>query len=176
MQARLRLVLALSLAVAVGGASAETPPPRRLRSPAAPPPPANAERVEILVTFPRWQGSSGSFSVLARRYTGTFRLESASGELLDEGTARDDGGLVSQEVVARVLEGSRGTIVLRVQQTAKVPRFPAIFGRWTIVSGSVAYASAAGGGTFTSCVSGDAGNGKGSVDELQTLVGHARLR
>lgn len=174
MQARLRLVLALSLAVAAGTAPAEPPARSRPRPPAVPSPPAGAERIEILVTFPPWQGPTGSFSVLARRYTGTFRVESSSGELLDEGTARDDSGLAAQGLVERVLEGSRGTVVLRVQQTAKVPRFPAIFGRWRIVRGSGAYRNAAGGGTFTGCESGDAG--RGSVYELQTLVGHARLR
>jgi hypothetical protein len=170
-QPRLLLVLALSLAMAGGAARAETraAPPR---SASTPPPPAGAERVEVLVTFPPWQGPSGSSSVLARRYTGTFRVESSSGELLDEGTARDDSGLASQAVVERVLEGMRGSIVLRVQRTAKVPHFPAIFGRWTIVRGSGAYADAAGSGTFTSCESGEAGKGS----ELQTLVGHARLR
>lgn len=172
MQPRLLLVLALSLAVAGGAARAETRAARPPRSPSTPPPPAGAERVEVLVTFPPWQGPSGSFSVLARRYTGTFRVESSSGELLDEGTVRDDSGLASQAVVERVLEGMRGSIVLRVQRTAKVPRFPAIFGRWTIVRGSGAYADAAGSGTFTSCESGEAGKGS----ELQTLVGHARLR
>lgn len=136
-------------------------------APAAARPPPGPTRVEIHVTFPPWQ------------YTGTFRAESSAGELLDHGTARDDGGFASQEIVLRALEGTRGTLFLRVrrtvvQRTAQVPRFPALFGHWEVVRGTGAYAHAVGGGTFTSCAAGDLG--KGSPFELQTLVGRVRLR
>ncbi|HSD19619.1 MAG TPA: hypothetical protein VLC54_06265 [Anaeromyxobacter sp.] len=153
--------LVAAVVLVASGVTHAAPPPR-LSSPAHTPPPRGSERVEVHVTFPPWQ------------YTGTFRVESASGELIDQGTARDDSGFGSQDVVERVLDGERGTLVLRVQRSAKVPRFPAVFGRWEIVRGSGAYARAAGSGTFTSCSSGEAG--KASPFELQTLVGHARLR
>nr|WP_243338205.1 hypothetical protein [Anaeromyxobacter sp. SG29] len=160
--ARALAALSLVAALAAAPAHADAPTPPRLPPPAPEPPPAGAERVEVRVTFPPWQ------------YTGKFRLETISGDLLDEGTARDDGGFASQATVERVLEGARGTLVLRVQRTAKVPRFPALFGRWTVVGGTGAYARAVGRGTFTSCASGEVG--KGSPFELQTLVGYARLR
>jgi hypothetical protein len=152
----------LSVVLAVAAAAHADAPGRPEPPPASVPSPSRSSRVEVHVTFPPWQ------------YTGAFRVESASGALLDHGTARDDGGFASQEVVERVLEGARGTLILRVQRTAKLPRFPALFGRWEIVGGSGAYARAAGGGTFTSCASGQ--TGKGSPFELQTLVGRARLR
>jgi hypothetical protein len=156
---RWRWTLALVLALATAARAA--PPP------AGAPPPPGSTRVEIHVTFPSWQ------------YAGEFRVESSAGELLDHGTARDDGGFASQDVVLRVLEGARGTLLLRVRRTvvrrtAQVPRFPALFGRWEVVRGTGAYAHAAGGGTFTSCGAGDLG--KGSPFELQTLVGRVRLR
>jgi hypothetical protein len=160
--ARALAALSLVAALAAARAHADAPTPPRLPPPAPEPPPAGAERVEVRVTFPPWQ------------YTGKFRLETVSGDLLDEGTARDDGGFASQATVERVLEGARGTLVLRVQRSAKVPRFPALFGRWKVVGGTGAYARAVGHGTFTSCASGEVG--KGSPFELQTLVGYARLR
>jgi hypothetical protein len=158
-------LLSLALAATLAGADARADAPAGPRAPPPPPspPPPGAARLEVHVTFPPWQ------------YVGKFLIQSASGEQLDAGTARDDGGFAPQETsVERVLEGARGTLVLRVQGGVRVPRFPALFGRWTIVRGTGAYAGAAGGGTFTSCSSGEAG--KGSPFERQTLVGHARLR
>lgn len=160
--ARLPLTLALVAALAGAAARADTPAAPWAPPPSPAPPPPGASRVEVHVTFPPWQ------------YVGKFRIVSASGEQLDSGTARDDGGFAPEQIVERVLEGARGTLVLRVQRGAKVPRFPALLGRWTIVRGTGAYAGAVGGGTFTSCASGEIG--KGSPFELQTLVGHARLR
>jgi hypothetical protein len=164
MRARLlSLTLALAAVLASAAARADAPAGPRAPPPPPSPPPPGAARVEIHVTFPPWQ------------YAGKFLIQSASGEQLDAGAARDDGGFAPQETsVERVLEGARGTLVLRVQGGARVPRFPALFGRWTIVRGTGAYAGAVGGGTFTSCSSGE--TGKGSPFERQTLVGHARLR
>lgn len=167
---RARLALALAFAVAGTAGRADAPAHRPLPPPAPAPaqaeapaqPPAGAKRVEVHVTFAPWQ------------YTGTFRVASVTGELIDQGTARDASGFASQNIIERVLEGTRGTLVLRVQRSTQVPRFPALFGRWEIVRGTGAYVHAAGGGTFTSCASGQAG--KGSPFELQTLVGYARLR
>lgn len=152
----------LPLVLAVASAARPDAPARPEPPPAAIPSPPGSSRVEVHVTFPPWQ------------YTGTFRVESSAGELVDRGTARDDGGLASQEIVERVLEGARGTLVLRVRRTARVPHLPALFGRWEIVRGTGAYAHAAGGGTFTSYAASE--TGKGSPFELQTLVGRVRLR
>lgn len=156
MSVRARLALTLAFAVAGTSGRGDGPAHRPLT------PPAGARRVEVHVAFAPW------------KYTGTFRVASVAGELIDQGTARDASGFASHVVTERVLEGARGTLVLRVQRSVQVPRFPALFGRWEIVRGTGAYARAVGGGTFTSCASGEAG--RGSPFELQTLVGYARLR
>jgi hypothetical protein len=153
------LLVCASAAALPGATRADTPV--RAEPPQPPPAPApdGSERVEVHVRFPPHQ------------YTGTFRITSATGAVADEGVATDDGGFASQEgVVERVLEGARGTIVLRVQGGPKTPGFPPVFGRWRVVRGTGAYARLAGGGTFTSCGSGEAS--KGSPFELQTLLGH----
>jgi hypothetical protein len=156
-----------SLAVAVGAGAAFAPRPTLADAPVRPepprprpsPPPAGSDRVEVHVRFP------------PHRHTGTFRIVSVSGALADEGVAKDDGGFASHEgTVERVLEGAKGTIVLRVQGAPKTAGFPPIFGRWTVVRGTGAYERLAGGGTFTSCGAGEAS--KGSPFELQTLLGH----
>ena len=153
--------LVAAVVLVASGVTHAAPPPR-LSSPAHTPPPQGMERVEVHVTFPPWGTPVPSVSSRPRA---SYRPRHGAGR---------DSGFGSQEVVERVLDGARGTLVLRVQRSAKVPRFPALFGRWEIVRGSGAYARAAGSGTFTSCSSGEAG--KASPFELQTLVGHARLR
>jgi hypothetical protein len=161
---RLAAALALGAALSLAPAGSRGDAPERPSSPPPAPqaPPPGAQRVEVHVRFPPWQ------------YTGTFRLVSASGTI-DEGVARDDGGFAAQEdVVERVLEGANGTLVLRVQGGQKTPGFPPLFGRWSVVRGTGAYARAAGAGTFTSCGTGQPG--KGSPFEIQTLLGQVQLR
>src|SRR5215208_3797616 len=152
--ARLRTVklasaMALCAALALAPAGSRGDAPHRPSSsppPAPQAPPPGSERVEVHVRFPPWQ------------YTGSFRLVSASGAIADEGVARDDGGFAAQEdVVERVLEGAKGTLVLRVQGGQKTPGFPSLFGRWSVVRGTGAYARATGTGTFTSCTAGQPG-------------------
>jgi hypothetical protein len=128
--------------------------------PAAPPslPAAVAvagQRVEIHVQFPPWQ------------FTGTFTLE--AGGRSDQGVARDSGSLLGpRQRVERVLEGKLGTVTLRLDTRLRGGMFPPLFGRWEVASGTGAYASLRGGGTFTSI---DAGTGTGSPFERQTLLG-----
>jgi len=133
--------------------------PGRAHTPPPPPaePPAGAERTEIHLRFPAW------------RQIGTFQLVGAAGEVSDTGVAREDGDPV-EGVTERVLEGARGTLVLRLTPASKTPVFPPIFGRWVVVRGTGAYTRLTGAGTFTTCGSGSAV--KGSPFEVQTLVGH----
>lgn len=154
-------ILAAALAAGAAAAAAGGEPERRwVRPPAARPPPPGAERVELHVRFPPWQ------------YTGSFRLEGPGGVVLDEGVVRDERGFTLSEagsVMERVLEGSKGTLRLRLTAGAKVSAFPGILGRWTIAGGTGAYARASGGGNFTSCGGGEP---TGSPFELQTMIGH----
>ncbi|HTN51515.1 MAG TPA: hypothetical protein VML50_03870 [Anaeromyxobacter sp.] len=152
------LALLLSAGSAAAGeapALRPSPPP-----PAARLPPPGAERVVLHVRFPAWQ------------YTGKFRLEGRDGRV-DEGVARDVGGYgtTGGDDVERTLEGARGTIRIRlkggVQHAAGLPVF---FGRWSIVSGTGAYAGLAGQGTFLSTTSGDSDHG--STNEVQSLIGY----
>jgi hypothetical protein len=156
---RARAALALLLA-ATGAAAGEmpvlhpSPPP-----PAARPPPPGAERVILHVRFPAWQ------------YTGTFRLEGRDGRV-DEGVARDVGGYgTGESEVERTLEGARGTIRIRLKGGVRhAAGLPIVFGRWSIVGGSGAYAGLTGGGTFLATTSGDSEHG--STNEVQSLLGH----
>jgi hypothetical protein len=159
--------LAVAALAAAGAALPRTAlagePSRRDPPPAAHEPPAGAERVEIHVRFPPWQLS------------GTFRIETASGAVADEGTARDTGGFSAGDgTVERVLEGARGTLRLRLQGGPKLGTFPPISGRWKLVAATGAYAALAGEGTFTACSAGDPK--AGSPYELQTLLGHVVAR
>lgn len=161
MTGALRRGAALALLVlALGGAArADAPTTPAAPQPAPRPPPPGADRVELHLRFEAW-GLSGR-----------FRLVSASGAVADEGLARDDAGFAAQRPVERVLEGSRGTLVLRL---AGAPSTPGFFGRWTVVRGTGAYAGLAGSGTFTTCGRGEAL--KGSPFEVQTFVGHLHPR
>jgi hypothetical protein len=157
-----RLVLAVALAAGLpahvrAGASGHD----RVAPPAPAEPPSGADRTELHLRFPPWV------------QTGTFQLVSASGALSDSGVARQEGDVVVGNT-ERVLEGARGTLVLRLSAGAKTPVFPPLFGRWEVVRGTGAYARLAGGGTFTSCGSGS--SAKGSPFEVQTLVGHLHPR
>ena len=131
----------------------------------APPPsaaalPSAGERTEIDVHFPPWQ------------FTGTFTLD--LGGRRDQGVARDRGSLLGPtQRVERVLEGQLGTITLQLDTRLRGAIFPPIFGRWQVVSGTGAYATLRGGGTFTSV---DAGAGSGSPFERQTLLGRVTGR
>ncbi|BDG02159.1 hypothetical protein [Anaeromyxobacter oryzae] len=161
MTSRRRHALALVAALVAAPTLARAGEPVRNREPppSAHEPPPGSERVEIHVRFPPWE------------YSGTFRIETAAGTIRDEGVARDLGGFaMGTGVVERVLEGSKGTITLRIQGSSKSGGFPPIFGRWTLASGTGAYASLSGSGTVTSCAAG-APKG-GSPYELQTLLGH----
>jgi hypothetical protein len=155
------LALGLAALVASATARADSAAPPAPPQPAPRPQPAGADRVELHLRFEPW-GLSGRFS-----------LAGASG-LADEGLARDDAGFGAQRPVERVLEGSRGTLVLSLSGAPSTPGFPAIFGRWRVVRGTGAYASLAGSGTFTTCGRGEAV--KGSPFEIQTLVGHLHPR
>ncbi|MGC3996607.1 MAG: hypothetical protein QM767_03375 [Anaeromyxobacter sp.] len=161
MRRALALALVLLGAVAMP-ARADTPALPRPTPPAAQAPPPGAERVELRVNFPPWQ------------YTGTFRLEGASGTL-DQGLVRDQGGFSAGDgTVERVLEGARGTLTLRLQAGGKAGTMPPVFGRWSVRAGTGAYAGLDGGGTFTSCSSG-APRGA-SPFEQQYLIGHVLRR
>jgi hypothetical protein len=158
-RARAALALAaLAVSLLVGPARADAPVSSEPPQPRPEPPPAGAERVEVHVRFEPWA------------LTGRFRAVSASGALSDEGLARDDAGFTSQRPIERVLEGARGTLVLRIAGGQKTPGFPPLFGRWQVLRGTGAYAGLAGTGTFTTCGGGDAQ--KGSPFEVQTLVGY----
>jgi hypothetical protein len=128
--------------------------------PGAPPGPTPphafmGDRAVLAVQFPPWQ------------FTGTFTLDVAGRH--DQGVARDTGSLVSPEQrVERVLEGRLGTLTLRLDTRLRRAVSVPIFGTWRVVSGTGAYASLRGGGTFTSI---DAGTGSGSPFERQTLLG-----
>jgi hypothetical protein len=96
-------------------------------------------------------------------------MESASG-VTDLGVVRDQGGFsAAGGAVRRVLEGEKGTLVLRLQGQTRAGT-PPIFGRWTVASGTGIYAGATGGGTFTAMGSG--GRRGGNPYELQFLIGH----
>jgi hypothetical protein len=124
--------------------------------PGSRPPPAFAgERAELAVQFPPWQ------------FTGTFTLDVAGRH--DQGVARDSGSLLGPlQRVERVLEGKLGTVTLQLDTRLRGSLFLPIFGRWRVVSGTGAYASLRGGGTFTSV---DAGARDGSRFERQALLG-----
>lgn len=169
MSAARRHARAVAAAALLAALAAPGPTPRAdapatpvTPQPAPRPPPPGAERVELHLRFEPW-GLSGR-----------FRLVSSAGAIADEGLARDDAGLASQRPVERVLEGSRGSLVLRLSGGHNTPVFPPVFGRWTVVRGTGAYAGLTGSGTFTTCGSGQAL--KGSPFELQTLVGHLHPR
>ena len=156
----MRRALALLLLLA-GPARAGAPGERRPPPPPPTDPPAGAERSELHLRFPAWSA------------VGTFRLVGASEALSDTGVAREEGDVVVG-VTERVLEGAKGTLVVRLSAGAKIPVFPPVFGRWEVVRGTGAYARLAGGGTFTTCGSG--AQPKGSPFEVQTLVGHLHPR
>lgn len=133
-------------------------PPDRARAAAARPVEAG-QRVELTVRFPPWL------------FTGTFTLAGAG--LTDHGAARDGGSLTAAgATVERVLTGERGSLVLSLRGELHATSFPPLFGRWQVAGGTGAYAGATGGGTFTAA---DLGTGKGSLLELQVLVGRLRL-
>jgi hypothetical protein len=158
-------VRGLALAVAALAALAARADAPATPAPPQPPPrapPRGAERVEVHLRFEPWA------------LNGRFRLVSASGAIADEGLVRDDAGLSIQRPVERVLEGSRGTLVLNLVGGPNAPSFPWVFGRWTVRRGTGAYVGLAGAGTFTTCAPGEAV--KGSPFELQTLVGHLHPR
>jgi len=161
---RSSLAGALLAALLAGPAGADAPATPEPPQPPPTPPPAGAERVEVHLRFEPWA------------LTGRFRVASASGALADEGLARDDAGFTSQRPVERVLEGARGTLVLRVTAGQKTSGFPQMFGRWSVVRGTGAYAGLAGTGTFTTCGGGDGAAQKGSPFEVQTLVGYLHPR
>ncbi len=163
------LFLALALAAepanhVAGGARRGSAPPVTPLAPLTPAAPSGAparpvrrDRIELRVSFRSWEAA------------GTFRLESASGRT-DQGAVRDQGGFsATGGAVRRVLEGERGTLVLRLQGQTRSGT-PPIFGRWTVASGTGAYAGVTGGGTFTAMGSG--GLRGGSPYELQFLIGH----
>jgi hypothetical protein len=131
-------------------------------APARPPAPRLAqagERTEIDVRFPPWQ------------FTGTFTL--SAGGHRDQGAARDRGSLVGPNGrVERVLEGTLGTITLRLDAELRGAIYPPIFGRWQVTGATGAYAGWRGGGTFTSA---DAGGKVGTPFERQTLLGRLTL-
>jgi hypothetical protein len=122
----------------------------------AAPKPVRRERIELRVTFRPWESG------------GTFRLETSTGRT-DQGAARDLGGFsASGGGVRRVLEGEKGTLLLRLQGAPR-PGQPPVFGRWTLASGTGIYAGMTGSGTFTAMSGGDRRGG--SPYELQFLVG-----
>jgi hypothetical protein len=146
---RSRLLRAGPLALAFAAAAA-------LAAPTAPRP-ARRERIELRVTLRPWEPG------------GTFELETSGGHA-DQGVARDTGGFsAAGGSVRRVLEGEKGTLVLRLQGVAR-PGQPPLVGRWTVASGTGSWAGASGGGTFTAMARG--GGRGGSPYELQFLVGH----
>ena len=130
----------------------------------APPPAPAAERAELLVSFPPWS------------FTGTFTL--SIGARTDQGVARDRGSLLGpDQQVTRVLEGTQGTLTLRLRGASR-GGFPQIVGRWTVLAGTGTYAGLAGGGTLTAV---DGGRNRedrplGSPFELQTLLGRVTRR
>ena len=145
--------LAAALVLALG---AEPSPPQAPGA-AAPTRPFRRERIEFRVTFRPWE------------YGGTFRMETSTGRT-DQGVVHDLGGFsATGGSVRRVLEGEKGTLVLRLQGQTRAG-MPPIFGRWTLFSGTGAYAGVSGSGTFTAMGSGDRRGG--SPYELQFLVGH----
>lgn len=118
--------------------------------------PARRERIEFRITFPSWEAG------------GTFRMETLTGRT-DHGVVRDQGGFsATGGAVRRVLEGEKGTLVLRLQAQTRSGK-PPVFGRWTVASGTGLYAGATGGGTFTAMGSGDRRGG--SPYELQFMIG-----
>jgi hypothetical protein len=144
---RLRRAAALVLASACVATSAAPPAPRPMRR----------ERIELRVTLRPWEAG------------GAFQLATSSGRT-DQGIARDTGGFsATGGAVRRILEGEKGTLVLRLQGQPR-PGQPPLFGRWTVASGTGAYAGMTGSGTFTAMGSGDRRGG--SPYELQFLVGH----
>jgi hypothetical protein len=149
-------LLALPLAARAG----PTPAPHRIAAPA----PAGGERVEILVRRP------------AFLYGGTFQAVSASGAVHDQGTSRDrqSGAETPEAPMDRVLEGEQGTLTLRIEGGGhKAAPYPAMmFGRWTIVGGTGAYAGLRGGGTYT--VTDGGTDERTEALELHTLVGFVR--
>lgn len=149
------------LLLAAAAARAGAPGERRTPPPPPSDPPAGAERSEIHLRFPAWS------------QVGTFRLVGPGEAPSDTGVAREEGDVVAG-VTERVLQGARGTLVIRLRAWAKIPVFPPVFGRWEVVRGTGAYARLAGGGTFTTCGSG--GAAKGSPFEVQTLVGYLHPR
>lgn len=147
--------LAIALLLALGLTAEPARPPLPGHGPPARPP--RRERIELRVTLRSWEAG------------GTFRLESSTGKT-DQGVARDQGGFsAAGGAVRRVLEGEDGTLVLRLQGQTRSGT-PPVYGRWTIASGTGAYAGVTGGGTFTAMGSGDRRGG--SPYELQFLVGH----
>jgi hypothetical protein len=154
----LRALAALAALAWSAAAPAGEPERRYVRPPAAHPPPPGGQRVELHVRFPPWQ------------FNGSFRLEGPAGTVLDEGVVRDEGGFtVGDGAIERVLEGSRGTLRLRLIGGAKTSTFPGIVGRWEVASGTGAWASMTGSGSFTSCSGGEP---TGSPFELQTMIGY----
>jgi hypothetical protein len=154
----LRAAVALAALASAAAALADAPATPAPPQPAPRAPPPGADRVELHLRFEPWALS------------GRFTLVSSSGAIADEGLARDDAGLSAQRPVERVLEGARGTLVLRLAGSPVAPGFASIFGRWSVARGTGAYAGLGGSGTFTACGRGQ--GVKGSPLEVQTLVGH----
>ena len=152
----------MTLAPLLAALLAASPTPAAV--PAVARPEAAPERAELTVTFPPWS------------FTGTFTL--ALGGLSDRGVARDRGSLLGPDKqVERVLEGERGTLTLALRGATRAA-FPQIVGRWTVVSGTGAYAGLEGGGTLTAVDGGRGRDGRqlGSPFELQTLLGRLSRR
>jgi hypothetical protein len=152
------LAAAIALAVAPRARAGAPPAPRDPAPRAAP----AGERVEIVVRRPTFLS------------TGTFRAVSAHGTLHDRGTARDRTGPETPEMpLERLLEGEKGTLRLRLLGSHKGAPFPiAMFGRWTVVDATGAYAGLRGEGTYT--VTDGGGEDKAQDVELHTLVGVLR--
>jgi hypothetical protein len=147
--------LPIAVAVALLLARAPAPPGR-----ADPDRGAHRDRIELRVTFSSWEAG------------GTFRLETSAGKT-DQGVVHDQGGFsAAGGAVRRVLEGEKGTLVLRLQGQTRAG-VPPVFGRWTIASGTGSYAGATGGGTFTAMGAG--GRRTANPYELQVLVGSLSL-
>jgi hypothetical protein len=144
------MALALALAAEPAHPAGPAAGPAKVR-------PVRRDRTEFRITFRPWEAG------------GTFRMETSSGRT-DQGVVRDQGGFsATGGAVRRVLEGEKGTLVLRLQAQTRSGT-PPIFGRWTVASGTGAYAGMTGGGTFTAMGSG--GRKGGSPYELQYLIGH----
>jgi hypothetical protein len=136
-------------------AAPEPPPPARE-------PPRGAQRVVLACRFGPWSTS------------GACTLRDATGVLLDEGAAEDDGSFAGCEgAVVRRFEGARGTLRLRLAGFMRIGAFPPVVGRWEVVDGTGTWAALRGGGTYTSAVSGEP---RSTIWDRQHLVGFVNGR